>query len=53
MNEIFFTKEEFEDTTCVIRIRKSKKNRQYNDKKNKYKRTQNDPQSMQIKLKIE
>jgi hypothetical protein len=53
INEILFTKEKFEDTTCVIRIRKSKKNRQYNGKKWKYKRTQNDPQSIQIKLMIE
>jgi hypothetical protein len=32
-------KEEFEDTKGVIRIRKSKKNRQHNGQKKKYKRT--------------
>ena len=31
--------EEFEDTKGVIRIRKSKKNRQHNGQKKKYKRT--------------
>ena len=30
--------EEFEDTNVVIRIRISKKNRQHNDQKEKYKR---------------
>jgi hypothetical protein len=35
-------KEEFEDTKGVIRIRKSKKNRQHNEQKKKYKRTNND-----------
>jgi hypothetical protein len=35
MNEIMFTKEEFEDTKGVVRIRKFKKNRQNNDKKKK------------------
>ena len=33
---------EFKDTKEVIRIRKSKKNRQHNGKKKKYKRTNND-----------
>ena len=33
MNKIIFTKEEFEDTKGVIRIRKCKKNRQHNGKK--------------------
>ena len=45
--------EEFEDTKGAIRIRKSKKNRQHNCKKKKEKRTNNDLQSMHIKLKIE
>ena len=36
--------EEFEDTKEVIRIRISKKNRHHNDKKKKYKRTNNDLQ---------
>jgi hypothetical protein len=37
----------------AIRIRKSKKNRQHNDQKKKYKRTNNDLQNIHIKLKIE
>jgi hypothetical protein len=45
--------EEFEDTNGVIRIRKSKKNRQHNGQKEKDKRTNNDLQSIHIKLKIE
>jgi hypothetical protein len=42
--------EEFEDTKGVIRIRKSKKNRQHNGQKKKYKRTNNDLQNIHIKL---
>ena len=45
--------EEFGDTKGVIRIHISKKNRQDNDQKKKYKRTNNDLQSIHIKLKIE
>ena len=37
----------------VIRTRKSKKNRQHNGQKKKYKRTNNDLQNILIKLKIE
>jgi hypothetical protein len=44
--------EEFEDTKKVIRIRISKKNRQHNGQKKKYKRTNNDLQNIDIKLKI-
>jgi hypothetical protein len=44
---------EFEDTKGVIRSRKSKKNRQHNGQKKKYKRTNNDLQSIHIELKIE
>jgi hypothetical protein len=44
--------EEFQDTKEVISIRISK-NRQHNSKKKKYKRTNNDLQSIHIKLKIE
>jgi hypothetical protein len=51
LNQI--TYEEFEDTKEVIRIRISKKNRQHNDQKKKYKRTNNDLQNTHIKLKIE
>jgi hypothetical protein len=47
---IFFA-EEFEDTKGAIRIRISKKNRQHNGQK--YKRTNNDLQNINIKLKIE
>jgi hypothetical protein len=43
-------KEEFEDTKGVIRIRKSKKNRQHNEQKKKYKRTNNVLQNIHIKL---
>jgi hypothetical protein len=45
-------KEELEDTKEVIRICISKKNRQHNGQKKKYKRTNNDLQNMHIKLKI-
>jgi hypothetical protein len=45
--------EEFEDIKGVIRIRISKKNRQHNGQKKKYKRTNNDLQTIHIKLKIE
>jgi hypothetical protein len=37
-----FNKKEFEDTKGAIRIRISKKNRQHNGQKKKYKRTNND-----------
>jgi hypothetical protein len=47
------TEEEFEDTKGAIRIRISKKNRQHNGQKKKYKRTNNDLQSIHITLKIE
>ena len=46
-------KEEFEDTNGAIRIRISKKKRQQNGQKEKYKRTNNDLQSIHIKLKTE
>jgi len=42
-----------ENAKGVIRIRISKKNRQHKDQKKKYKRTNNDLQSIHIKLKIE
>jgi hypothetical protein len=45
--------EEFEDTKGIIRIRISKKNRQHDGQKKKYKRTNNDLQNIHIKLKIE
>jgi tRNA A-37 threonylcarbamoyl transferase component Bud32 len=45
--------EEFEDTKGVIRIRISKKYRQHNGQKKKYKRTNNHLQNIHIKLKIE
>ena len=44
--------EEFEDTKGVIRIRKSK-DRHHNGQKNKTKGTNNDLQTLHIKLKIE
>ena len=46
-------REEFEDTKGVIRIRISKKNKQRNGQKKMYKGTNNDLQSIHIKLKIE
>ena len=49
----YIKEEEFEDTKGAIRIRISKKNRQHNDQKKKYKRTNNDLQNIHIKLKIE
>ena len=45
--------EEFEDTKGVIKIRMSMKNSQHNGQKKKYKRTNNDLQNINIKLKIE
>jgi len=44
--------EEFEDTKGAIRNRISKKNRQHNGERKKYKRTNNDRQNIHIKLKI-
>ena len=44
-------KEEFEDTKGAIRNRISKKNRQHNGQKKKYKRTNNDRQNIHIKTK--
>ena len=46
-------REEIEDTEGVIRIRISKKIRQHNGQKEKNKRTNNDPQNIHKKLKIE
>jgi hypothetical protein len=45
--------EEFEDTKGVIKIHISKKNRQHNDQRKKYKTTNSDLQNIHIKLKIE
>jgi hypothetical protein len=45
-------KEEFEDTKGAIRIGISKKNRQHNGQKKKYKMINNDLQNIHIKLKI-
>ena len=45
-------KEEFEDTKGVIRIQTSKKDRQHNGQKKKYKRKNNDLQNIHIKLKF-
>jgi hypothetical protein len=45
--------EEFEDTKAVIIICISKKSRQHNGQKKKYKRTNNNLQNIHIKLKIE
>ena len=45
--------EEFEDTKGVIRIRKSKKDRQHNAQKKKDKMTNNDLQNIDTKPEIE
>ena len=45
--------EEFEDTKGVIKIRKSKKDRQHNDQRKKDEITYNDLQYIHIELKIE
>ena len=52
--EIFENREEkeLEDIKGVIRIRKSKKDRQHNGQKKKDKRTNNDLQTIHIALKI-
>ena len=52
LSEFVLLLEEFEDTKGAMRIRMSKKNRQHNDQKKKYKRTNNDLQNIHIKLKI-
>ena len=48
-------KEGFEDTKRIIKIRKSKKDRQHNDQKKEDKRTNTDLQNIHtlIKIKIE
>ena len=45
-------KEEFEDTKGVIRIRISKKSRQHNGQKKKYKRTNNDQHTHKTKDRV-
>ena len=52
-NTHYILYEEFEDTKGVIRIRKSKKNRQHNGQKKKNKRTNNNPQNIHIKPEVE
>jgi len=47
-NYIKKSHEEFEATKVVIRIRISKKNRQHNGQKKRYKRTNNDLQNINI-----
>ena len=49
---ISVSKKQFEDTKGVIRIRKSK-DRQHNGQTKKDKKTNNDLQSIRIKLKID
>ena len=51
-SELYIRKKS-EDTKGVIRIRKSKKDRQHNCQKKKDKRTNNDLQNIHIKLMIE
>jgi hypothetical protein len=52
-NIVYVQDEMFEETKVVIRIRKTKKDRQYNVRKKKDKRTNNDLQNIHLKLKIE
>jgi hypothetical protein len=47
-----YLEEGFEDTKGVVKIRISKKNRQHNGQKKKYKRTNNDLLNIHIKLKL-
>jgi len=47
-----YMKEDFEDTKWLIRVRKSKKDRQHNGQKIKNKRTNNDLQNVHIKDRI-
>ena len=51
--EFYIEHKEFEDIKGVIRIPKSKKNRQHNGQKRKENRTNNDLQIIHIKLKME
>jgi len=46
-----YSKEKFEDTKRVIRIHKSKKDRQHNGQKKKYKRSNNNLQNITQKTK--
>jgi hypothetical protein len=48
-----FRSRKYEDTKEAIIIHKSKKNRQHNGQKKKYKGTNNDLKNTHIKLKIE
>jgi hypothetical protein len=48
-----YIEEEFENTKGAIRICISKKNRQHNGQKKKYKRTNNNLQNIHIEQKIE
>jgi len=51
LNTLVYLEEEIADTKGVVRIRKSKKNRQHNGQKKKYKRTNNDLQNITQKTK--
>jgi len=51
-NWLMESQENFVDTKGVIRIRRSKKNRQHNGQNKNYKGTNNDLQNIHIKLKI-
>jgi hypothetical protein len=50
LSATYFLQGKFEDTKGVIRIRKSKKDRQHNGQKKKYKMTNNDGQNRKLKL---
>jgi hypothetical protein len=53
VNGYMIMQRKYEDTKGVIRIRKSKKNRQHNGQKKKNKRTNNHLQQLNRTLKIE
>ena len=52
INLLIINQEEFEDTKGLIRIRISKKNRQHNGLKKKYKSTNNHLENIHIKLNV-
>jgi len=52
-SKVYLKREKFEDTKRVIRSCKSEKDIQHNGRKKKVKSTNNDLQTLHIKLKIE
>jgi hypothetical protein len=52
-NELMDILEQFEDTKGAIKIRTSKKNRQHNGQKKKYKNTNNDLQNIHERISLQ